>query len=192
LNQSGACSNTVLIIAAVGASGSGKTTTLEYLISRFTDEGYSVGTIKHIHHQGFSMDKEGTNTWRYAQAGSKVVVAISPQEIAIIKKTERELKDLNKIVALLDREKLDVVFIEGFHTLIAKRQDVAKIVTAKDEADLERTLQGTTPPILAATGLVAQNSSKPSFQDIPLIKLPQESEKLIRLIRILLEKQSSN
>ncbi len=137
------------------------------------------------------MDKEGTNTWRYAQAGSKVVVAISPQEIAIIKKTERELKDLNKIVALLDREKLDVVFIEGFHTLIAKRQDVAKIVTAKDEADLERTLQGTTPPILAATGLVAQNSSKPSFQDIPLIKLPQESEKLIGLIRPMLEKQSS-
>ena len=192
MNQSGACSLTVLIIAAVGASGSGKTTTLEYLISRFTDEGYSVGTIKHIHHQGFSMDKEGTNTWRYAQAGSKVVVAISPQEIAIIKKTERELKDLNKIVALLDREKLDVVFIEGFHTLIAKRQDVAKIVTAKDEADLERTLQGTTPPILAATGLVAQNSSKPCFQDIPLIKLPQESEKLIGLIRPMLEKQSSN
>ena len=192
MNQSGACSHTVLIIAAIGASGSGKTTTLEYLISRFTDEGYSVGTIKHIHHQGFSIDKEGTNTWRYAQAGSKVVVAISPQEIDIIKKTERELKDLKKIIALLDKEKLDVVFIEGFHTLIAKRQDVAKIVTAKDEADLERTLQGTTPPILAATGLVAQNSSEPNFQDIPLIKLPQESEKLIRLIRPLLEKQSSN
>lgn len=174
----------------MGASGSGKTTTLEYLISRFTDEGYSVGTIKHIHHKGFSIDKEGTNTWRYAQAGSKVVVAISPQEIDTIKKTQRELKDLDKIVALLDKENLDVVFIEGFHSLIAKRQDVVKIVTAKDEAELERTLQGTVPPILAATGLVAQNANKPSFQDIPLIKVPQEKEKLVGLIRPMLEKQS--
>jgi molybdopterin-guanine dinucleotide biosynthesis protein MobB len=176
----------------VGTSGSGKTTTLEYLISRFTDEGYSVGTIKHIHHKGFSIDKEGTNTWRYSQAGSKVVVAISPQEIDIIKKTERELKDLDKIVALLDKEKLDIVFIEGFHSLIAKRQDVAKIVTAKDEADLERTLQGTTPPILAATGFVAQNAKESSFKDVPLIKLPQQNEKLIQLIRPLLEKKSNN
>ena len=180
----------VLVIAAVGTSGSGKTTTIEYLISRFTEEGYSVGTIKHIHHKTFTIDKEGTNTWRYTQAGSKVVVAIAPHEIDIIKKTERELKDLNKILALLDKEKLDIVFIEGFHNLIAKRQDVTKIVTAKDEADLERTLQGTESPILAATGMVAQNASQPSFQNIPLIKIPQESEKLIQLIRPLLEKQS--
>ncbi len=192
MNQGGACGLTVLVVAAVGASGSGKTTILEYLILRFTDEGYSVGTIKHIHHKGFSIDKEGTNTWRYAQAGSKVVVAISPQEIDIIKKTQRELKDLDKIVALLDKENLDVVFIEGFHSLIAKRHDVVKIVTAKDEADLQRTLQGTMPPILAATGLVAQNSSNPSFQDIPLIKVPEENEKLVGLIRPLLEKQSGN
>lgn len=176
----------------MGASGSGKTTILEYLISRFTDEGYSIGTIKHIHHKSFSIDKEGTNTWRYAQAGSKVIVAISPQEIDIIKKTQRELKDLDKIVALLDKENLDVVFIEGFHTLIAKRQDVAKIVTAKDEADLERTLQCTLPPIIAATGLVAQNASNPSFKDIPLIKVPEENEKLVSLIRPMLEKRSIN
>lgn len=121
-----------------------------------------------------------------------MVVAISPQEIDIIKKTQRELKDLDKIVALLDKENLDVVFIEGFHSLIAKRQDVVKIVTAKDEVDLQRTLQGTMPPILAAAGLVAQNSSKPSFQDIPLIKVPEENEKLVGLIRPLLEKQSGN
>ena len=162
------------------------------MISRFSEEGYSVGAIKHIHHKNFSIDKEGTNTWRYAQAGSKVVVAISPQEIDIIKKTERELKDLDKIVALLDKEKLDIVFIEGFHSLIAKRQDVAKIITAKDEAELERTLQGTTPPILAATGLVAKKTNEHCFGEIPFIKVPEEGEKLIQLIRSLLEKQSSN
>ncbi len=178
----------VLVVAAVGASGSGKTTTIEYLINRFTTEGYNVGAIKHIHHQDFTMDKEGTNTWRYAAAGSKVVVAISPQEIDIIKKTQQELKDLDKIIALLEKENLDVVFIEGFHSLIAKRKDVAKIVTAKDEANLEQTLRGTEPPILAATGLVAQNTSNPSYGVIPFIKVPQEGEKLYQLVKSKLEK----
>jgi len=70
----------VLIIAAVGTSGSGKTTTLEYLINHLSVEGYKIGAIKHIHREGFTIDKEGTNTWRYAKAGSKIVVAISPEK----------------------------------------------------------------------------------------------------------------
>jgi molybdopterin-guanine dinucleotide biosynthesis protein MobB len=178
----------VLIVAAVGTSGSGKTTTIEYLISRFSEEGYSVGAVKHIHHKGFSMDREGTNTWRYAQAGSKVIVAISPQEIDVIKKTERELKDLDQILALLGKERLDVVFIEGFHNLIAKRADIPKIVTAKDQEELKRALEGTMPPILAATGLVSQDVVEPRFGEVPFIKVPQEGEKLYQLIRAQLEK----
>jgi molybdopterin-guanine dinucleotide biosynthesis protein B len=172
----------------VGTSGSGKTTIIEYLISHFSGEGYSVGAIKHIHHDNFGMDKEGTNTWRYAHAGSKVVVAISPHEIDFIKKTERELKDLDKIIGLLQKENLDVIFIEGFHSLIAKRKDVAKIVTAKDPDELARTIEGTIPPILAASGIAAQNSSECCFEGIPLIKVPQEGRKLIEQIETELEK----
>jgi molybdopterin-guanine dinucleotide biosynthesis adapter protein len=178
---------TVLIVAVVGQSGSGKTTTIEYLINRFSDEGYSVGAIKHIHHKDFSIDREGTNTWRYAQAGSKVVVAISPQEIDIIKKTQRELNDLDKILGLLEKERLDIVFIEGFHNLIAKRADIPKIITAKDPADLERAVQGTVPPILAATGIVAENSTEECFGKIPIIKVPKDGEKLVKLIRCRLD-----
>ncbi len=179
----------VLIVAAVGASGSGKTTTLEYLINRFSEEGYSVGAIKHIHHQDFAIDRQGTNTWRYSNAGAKVVVAVSPHEIDIIKKTERELKDLDNILALLEKERLDVAFIEGFHRLIAKRANVAKIVTAKDIENLKNVLEGTVQPILAATGLVAQTNEEPCFGEIPFIKVPQEGEKLYQLIRGMLEKQ---
>ena len=66
----------VVVIAAVGVSGSGKTTTLEYLISHLSNEGYRVGAIKHIHRESFTIDKEGTNTWRFSKAGSKITVAI--------------------------------------------------------------------------------------------------------------------
>lgn len=133
------------------------------------------------------MDREGTNTWRYAAAGSKVVVAISPQEIDIIKKTKRELNDLSKILDLLAKENLDIVFIEGFHNLIAKRTDILKVITAKDMADLERAIQGTSPPILAATGVVSDQTTEEKFKDVPIIKVPKDGEKLVRLIRHMLE-----
>jgi molybdopterin-guanine dinucleotide biosynthesis adapter protein len=182
----------VLVIAAVGVSGSGKTITLEYLISRLSNEGYSIGSIKHVHHKGFTMDKEGTNTWRYAMAGAKVIVAISPEEVDIIKKTQMALNDLDQIIALLEQEKLDIVFIEGFHSLIAKRQNVPKIITAKDQNGLKQTLEGTVQPILAIAGIVAQNTSDPTYTGIPVIKVPEEGQKLVDLVKKQIEKQQSN
>ncbi len=180
-----------MVVAAVGVSGSGKTVTLEYLIAELSAEGYRIGSVKHVHHKGFTMDKEGTNTWRYAKAGSKVTVAISPEEIDIIKKTEMALGDLDQVIALLEREDLDIVFIEGFHSLIAKRKDVPKIITAKDEADLKRTLEGTEPPILAAAGIVAQNTNAKAFGEIPFVQVPQEGKKLVQLIKTELKKQGT-
>lgn len=172
----------VLVIAVVGTSGSGKTTTLEYLISNLSSEGYKIGSIKHIHHKGFTMDTEGTNTWRHTKAGSKVVAAISPEEIAIIKKTGAELNDLDKIIRLLEQEQLNVIFIEGFHSLIANRKDVSKIVTAKDEDDLKRTLKGTVEPILAVTGMICRQKPENEF-GIPLVNLPSEGKQLLTLVK---------
>jgi molybdopterin-guanine dinucleotide biosynthesis protein B len=182
----------VLVIAAVGTSGSGKTTTLEYLVQNLSAEGYKIGSIKHVHHEGFTMDKEGTNTWRYAKAGSKVIVAISPEEIAILKKTDAALYDLDKIIALLEGEPLDIVFIEGFHSLIAKRTDVPKIITAKDEANLKRTLEGTAEPILAITGVISQN--KPAIADlkVPIINIATEGEQLLQLVKKCLKDKPTN
>ncbi len=180
--------HTVLVIAAVGVSGSGKTVTLEYLISHLSAEGYQIGSIKHVHHKGFTMDTEGTNTWRYAKAGAKVIVAISPEEVDIIKKTEMALNDLDKIIALLEEEKLDIVFIEGFHSLIAKRPDVPKIITAKNTEGLEETLKGTVEPVIAITGVAAKNSANTLYGKIPIIKIPEEGQKLIALVKEQLEK----
>jgi molybdopterin-guanine dinucleotide biosynthesis protein MobB len=171
----------VIVIAAIGISGSGKTTTLEYLISRLTSEGYRVGAIKHIHREGFTIDKEGTNTWRFTKAGSKITVAISPEEIAIIEKTNASLNDLDKVVKHLESEKLDVIFIEGFHSFISKRPEILKVITAKKPEDLKRTLKETVPPILAITGLIAKN--KPPASEIPFINLPDEGAQLIELVK---------
>jgi molybdopterin-guanine dinucleotide biosynthesis protein MobB len=173
----------VLVIAAVGRSGSGKTFTLEYLIAKLSSEGYKIGSIKHVHHKGFTMDKEGTNTWRYAKAGAKVIVAISPEEVAILKKTELALNELDEMTRLIENEKLDIVFIEGFHSLVAKREDVAKIITAKNQEGLTETLEGTVEPILAITGIAAMNAAELSYKGIPIIKIPEEGQKLVALVK---------
>lgn len=175
----------VLTIAAVGESGSGKTTTLEYLISNLSSEGYRIGVIKHIHREGFTIDVEGTNTFRFSKAGSKITVAISPEEIAIIEKTDHALKDFDKIIQYLENEKLDVVFVEGFHDFILKRPEILKIVTAKDSVGLEKTLKETVPPILAIAGLIAKE--KPQTGKIPCIDLPQDMERLLEIVKSHLE-----
>jgi molybdopterin-guanine dinucleotide biosynthesis protein B len=177
-----------LVVAAVGVSGSGKTVTLEYLISQLSVQGYQIGSIKHVHHRGFTIDKEGTNTWRYAKAGAKVIVAVSPEEVAIIKKTESPFDSLDQMTALIEQENLDIVFFEGFHRLIAKRADVPKIITAIDENGLRQTLEGTVEPILAIAGIVAENSSNSTYGSIPIIKLPEDGKKLVELVKSYLAK----
>ena len=180
--------NSVLFVAAIGVSGSGKTTTIEYLIQRFTKLGYRVGAVKHIHHEGFTIDTQGKNTWRFSHAGAKVVVAVSPREIAVIKKTEQELADLDKILDILKEEELDVAFVEGLHWLIAKRSDIAKIVAAKDMEGLKTILEGTVEPIIGVTGVIAKNSEHPSFGDLNFIKIPEDGEILVKKIVELMHK----
>jgi len=172
----------VLVIAAVGTSGSGKTTTLEYLISNLASEGYRIGAIKHIYHKGFKIDKAGTNTWRYAKAGSKVTAAISSDEIVVIKRTDAALNDLDQVIGLLGKEQLDIIFIEGFSSLVAKRKDALKIITAKDAHNLEKTLEGTIQPILAVTGVIGQQKPE-STLGIPMINVPAEGKQLLKLVK---------
>jgi molybdopterin-guanine dinucleotide biosynthesis protein len=47
------------------------------------------------------------------------------------------INDLDKVIELMDGELLDVVFVEGFHKLIAKRKDILKIITAENEEKQE-------------------------------------------------------
>ena len=170
-------------IAVVGTSKSGKTTLIEYLISHLSKGGLKIGTIKHVHHAGFSIDVEGKDTWRHSQAGAKIVVSVAPKEIAIIKKGETFYQELDEILDLVKDEKLDLLIIEGFHSLAAKRRDIFKVITAKDEEDLRRTLEGTVEPILAITGPLSQQKIVLSEISAPIINFKDQGEKLLELVK---------
>jgi molybdopterin-guanine dinucleotide biosynthesis protein MobB len=152
------------------------------LVSNFASEGYRIGAIKHIYHKGFKVDKEGTNTWRYAKAGAKVITAVSAEEIVVIKKTKTELNDLEQVIGLLGNEQLDIIVIEGFRGLVEKRTDVLKIITAKDTDRLKKTLEETVQPIIAVTGVIGQQKTKIKLE-IPILDIPAEGKQLLKLVK---------
>jgi len=51
-----------LLISVVGGSGSGKTTTIEYLTKHLAGLGLKIGVAKHIHREGFTIDTKGKGT----------------------------------------------------------------------------------------------------------------------------------
>jgi len=88
---------------------------------------------------------------------------------------------LDEVIKQLENEKLDIIFIEGFHSYISKRPDIAKIITAKTNEDLNKTISNSVPPILAITGVIAKN--KPQVTKIPLLDLPNDGTQLLDIVK---------
>lgn len=106
------------IITIVGKSDSGKTTLMEKLIRELFLRGYKVGTVKHDVH-GFEMDHKGKDSYRHKHAGAHTTLISSPNQIGMIKDTQKEesLEDL-----LYYFQDVDIVLAEGY-----KKKDYHKI-----------------------------------------------------------------
>jgi molybdopterin-guanine dinucleotide biosynthesis protein B len=118
------------LLCIVGKSKSGKTTLLEKLIPELKRRGYRVATIKHHSHPEFEIDQPGKDTWRYAQAGSDVVILSAPGKIASIQKLDRELS-LDEIYKRLPE--VDIIQTEGYKSA---RKPSLEVVRAERGLDL--------------------------------------------------------
>jgi len=170
------------VVAVVGSSGSGKTHTIEYLISGLTKRGLKVGSAKHVHHPDFTIDVEGKDTWRHTKAGSRRVVCLAEDEVTVIRKEHGQSYSLEMLLDLFGDEEFDIIILEGFHWLVSKRGDVEKIVTAKDGEDLKKRLEGTSPPILGITGIVANDKKLRLESGIPVIDIVRDGERLVEMV----------
>ncbi|NLG26857.1 MAG: molybdopterin-guanine dinucleotide biosynthesis protein B [Chloroflexi bacterium] len=99
------------IISIVGWHKVGKTTLVVQLLAELKRMGLRVATIKHTHGE-FQLDREGTDTWRYAEVGSDCVVIAGRERAAFLARTEHELS-LDELIARLPSE-VDLIVTEGF------------------------------------------------------------------------------
>ena len=117
-----------IAIAVLGGKASGKTVAVEAIVRTLNSKGFSAMTIKHVAHPGFTLDKEGTDTWRHWKAGAKIVATVSDMETGIMIKDQTDLSwDLINLFT-----GTDVIVFEGFSSKLLKDIDVGKIICLKD------------------------------------------------------------
>lgn len=111
-------------IAIVGPSGSGKTELICRLLDWFVQQGLMVAVLKHTHHR--DLGDEGKDTWRFRQAGARVVALVGPGLLQLTR-TYPEEPQLAAALAEL-APGVDLILVEGY-----KSGSLPKIVVLNPE-----------------------------------------------------------
>jgi len=106
-----------LAIAFSGPSGSGKTT-LIVKVAEALKSKYSLAIVKHDPGDKAVFDKEGKDSWKFAQTGAEVVVA-SPTRTTLLSKRERSIDDIIDMLG-----DFDILLVEGLKTLPLPRLSI--------------------------------------------------------------------
>mgnify|MGYP000926860726 FL=1 len=154
------------VFAVSGVHHSGKTTTIEHLIMELVSRGYSVGTVKSVHREKFSIDRAGTNTDRHRTAGATAVAAVSDAETAIMWSGRLDYDEILRFYST------DWVIIEGAH-----REPYPRIVAAGTEHHIEQRFDGST---FLICGSVAQRLD--SWRGVPVMDATTRAKEVVDLL----------
>jgi molybdopterin-guanine dinucleotide biosynthesis protein B len=175
------------VIAVVGNKNSGKTATIEALIKELISRGHVIVAVKHIHEKDFTLDSSGKDTWRFAKAGAKTIVAISENETVLIRKGNTSNLTLKDIVENYGKN-ASIIILEGFRNLVGREVSIPKIVAVKSVDEANFALKSYNP-IIAFTGKLESGNLKTS---IPYINILKDSKKLADLVEKHVKKGKSN
>jgi molybdopterin-guanine dinucleotide biosynthesis adapter protein len=101
----------VKVYGVIGWKNSGKTSLMERLVAEITARGFSVSTVKHVHHD-VDLDQPGKDTWRHRNAGAREVVLASAGRFALMVEHRGPEPELSAILARLAQ--VDLVLVEGY------------------------------------------------------------------------------
>ncbi|MCU0800567.1 MAG: molybdopterin-guanine dinucleotide biosynthesis protein B [Rhodobacteraceae bacterium] len=107
------------VYGVIGWKNAGKTSLMERLVAEITGRGFSVSTVKHVHHD-VDLDQPGKDTFRHRLAGAREVVLASAHRFAILHEHRGPEPDLMAVLARL--APVDLVLVEGY-----KRDRHAKV-----------------------------------------------------------------
>lgn len=172
------------IIMIKGYSKTGKTSTVTALVSELRRRGYTVGTVKDIHFEGYEADTPNTDTYKHRQAGARRVTARGTKDSAIY--IDRQMK----IEEILKYYKEDFVILEGDSGL-----KCPNIVSGKTTDDLDNRMDENT---IGFTGIIAGNindrdnsSVLKEYKGMPVINGITEVEKMADLVEKKAKHQAS-
>ncbi|KYK30619.1 MAG: hypothetical protein AYK22_03295 [Thermoplasmatales archaeon SG8-52-3] len=98
------------VFGIYGKSDTGKTTLIIDIVKNLTKEGFNIASIK-ITNKKIGIDTKGKDTWKHAEAGSKLIVFSSPIETNFIFKKSKDLSEIIKIINQIN--KYDLILVEG-------------------------------------------------------------------------------
>lgn len=99
------------VYGVIGWKNSGKTSLMERLVAEITGRGFSVSTVKHVHHS-VDLDHPGKDTFRHRAAGAREVVLASADRMAILVEHRGSEPELPEVLARL--APVDLVLVEGY------------------------------------------------------------------------------
>ncbi|UCF31470.1 MAG: molybdopterin-guanine dinucleotide biosynthesis protein B [bacterium] len=165
---------TVLFVAR---SETGKTTLIEGVIGRLASMGYRVGALKHAGHP-VKMDTDGTDSWRFSEAGSDVTIVTSPSGIMLTRRWQEEMP-LEGIIAEFGRD-LDILLVEGY-----KGTSFPKIEVFRSETGADLLCRGEQND----PALVALAADIPLDEDVPVFSIDDHGSIARFLVERFLKKQ---
>ena len=167
------------VVIFLGYSNSGKTTALTRVVGQLVKAGKKLGTLKHVHEEDFTIDTRGKDTWRHASAGATTVIALAPNEVAIIEKGDTSKMTIDELFRIFRSRKVDYLLIEGLYRRLSRRKGVTRILCAKTIEDArELLLVHPRPKCFLNRGAGGVSS----VEGIPLLTLPRDTSELMRLI----------
>jgi len=154
------------VLSVAGYHHTGKTTLCVNIIKELRRRGYSVASIKDIHAENFTMEKEGSNSWKHWQASQNVVIARGLKETCQI---WHQHLSLNEMLARLDA---DWVIVEGMKTAALPR-----IICAESASQLDELVNGM---VFAISGKWADNHTE--YNGLPVFSSQKGIPALVNLI----------
>ena len=114
------------VYGIIGWKNAGKTSLVERLVAEITRRGFSVSTVKHVHHE-VDLDQPGKDSYRHRAAGAREVVLASAQRLAVLAEHRGPEPALDAVLTRL--APVDLVLVEGY-----KRDAHPKIEVFRAEA----------------------------------------------------------
>ena len=117
------------IIGFYGESDTGKTTLIVDIISRLTNEGFKIASVK-ITDKKISIDTEEKDTWKHSSAGSQLVVFSTDIETDFLLKQKISV---NKLVDYINHfGRYDIIIVEGVNDEETPKIRIGKIKERKN------------------------------------------------------------